>query len=132
MNNIYEIIEKNNIVLTETDIDNNAYYLEINSMPVIMLNNNLKGSKRDLVLAEECAHYKVGVTPTLPFADDYYTKLIRSKNEFQAFKWMQSNLLPEEIENSEYDTIWDLSDRFQLPVEFIEKAIKYRKENQNG
>lgn len=121
-----------NIDILYGDINENGYYINVNNQPTIVINKDLTGLQEQLTLAEEYAHYKVGVTPTMPFADDYYTKLIRSKNEFKAFKWMQSNLLPKGIENSKYDTIWDLSDRFQLPVEFIEKAIKYRKENQNG
>lgn len=136
MNKIQQIIDDNKILVLHEDIKReyriNGLYLDILNRPTIILNKNLSGQKEALTLAEEVAHFCVGATPTLPFADDYYNKLVRSKNEFKAFKWMQGNLLPVGVENSKYDTVWDLSDRFQLPVEFVEKVIEYRKENYNG
>lgn len=117
-----------NIDIIYGDIDENGYYININNKPTVIINKNLKGIKERLTIAEEVAHYKVGVTPTLPFADDYYTKLIRSKNEFKAFKWMQSNLIPLDMEKFKYDTIWDIADRFDVSPEFVEKVLKYRKE----
>lgn len=130
--NIQKIIDSNNINVLHKNILMNGYYININNSPTIIINNKLFGMEEDIVIAEEVAHFCVGATPTLPFADDYYNKLIRSKNEFKAFKWMQGNLLPVGIENLNYDTIWDLSDRFELPVEFIKKVIEYRKENSYG
>lgn len=121
-----------NIDIIYGDIDENGYYININNKPTVIINKNLKGIKERLTIAEEVAHYKVGVTPTLPFADDYYTKLIRSKNEFKAFKWMQSNLIPVDMEKFKFDTIWDIADRFDVSPEFVEKVFKYRKENYYG
>lgn len=119
-----------NIDIIYGDIDENGYYINVNNKPTVIINKNLKGIKERLTIAEEVAHYKVGVTPTLPFADDYYTKLIRSKNEFKAFKWMQSNLIPHDMEKFKFDTIWDIADRFDVSPEFVEKVLHYRKENQ--
>lgn len=121
-----------NIDIIYGDIDENGYYINVNNKPTVIINKNLKGIKERLTIAEEVAHYKVGVTPTLPFADDYYTKLIRSKNEFKAFKWMQSNLIPLNIEKLKYDNIWDIADKFQVTPEFIVKVLEYRKENYYG
>lgn len=121
-----------NIDIIYGDIDENGYYINVNNKPTIIINKNLKGIKERLTIAEEVAHYKVGVTPTLPFADDYYTKLIRSKNEFKAFKWMQSNLIPLDMEKLKYDNIWDIADKFQVTPEFIVKVLEYRKENYYG
>lgn len=121
-----------NIDIIYGDIDENGYYINVNNKPTVIINKNLKGIKERLTIAEEVAHYKVGVTPTLPFADDYYTKLIRSKNEFKAFKWMQGNLIPLNIENLKYDNIWDIADKFQVTPEFVVKALEYRKENFYG
>lgn len=118
-----------NIDIIYGDIDENGYYINVNNKPTVIINKNLKGIKERLTIAEEVAHYKVGVTPTLPFADDYYTKLIRSKNEFKAFKWMQSNLIPLNIEKLKYDNIWDIADKFQVTPEFVVRALEYRKEN---
>ena len=121
-----------NIDIIYGDIDENGYYINVNNKPTVIINKNLKGIKERLTIAEEVAHYKVGVTPTLPCADDYYTKLIRSKNEFKAFKWMQSNLIPLNIENLKYDNIWDIADKFQVTPEFVVRALEYRKENYYG
>ena len=49
-----------------------------------------------MALAEEIAHYKVGVTPSLPFYNDYFNMLIRSKNEFKAFKWLANEIIPKD------------------------------------
>lgn len=136
MNKIQQIIDDNNILVLREDIKEefkiNGLFIDVANKPIIVLNKKLSDRKEELTLAEEVAHFCVGVTPTLPFANDYYNKLVRSKNEFKAFKWLQGNLLPLGVENSKNDTIWDLSDRFQLPVEFVEKVIEYRKENYNG
>lgn len=110
------------------EIDENGYYVNVNNTPTIVINKDLTGLQERLTLAEEYAHYKVGVTPTLPFADDYYTKLIRSKNEFKAFKWMQSNLIPLNLESLKYDSIWDIADKFDVSPEFVKKVLEYRKE----
>ena len=130
--NYYDFAEKNNINILNANIDANGYYIDIDNIPVIIINNKLSEKMERLTLAEEIAHYSVGVTPTLPFATDYYNKLVRSKNEFKAFKWLQGNLLPLGVENLKYDTLWDLSDRFEVPIEFVAKVIEYRKENYNG
>lgn len=121
-------IKDENVDIIAADIDANGYYVNINNKPTIIINKNLKGLQERLAVAEEIAHYKVGVTPTLPFASDYYTKLIRSKNEFKAFKWMQSNLIPLDMEEFKFDTIWDIADRFDVSPEFVEKVLHYRKE----
>lgn len=123
---------KENVDIIYGDIDENGYYININNTPTVIINQNLKGVEERLTIAEEYAHYKVGVTPTLPFADDYYTRLIRSKNEFKAFRWMESNLIPLDIENLKYDTIWDIADKFDVSPEFVQRVLEYRKENQNG
>lgn len=132
MESIYETIEENNILLEELDIDNNAYFIEINNTPAIMLSNNLRGAEKNLAVAEEVAHYCVGVSPTQPFNNDYSNRLIRSRNEYRAFKWMQGNLLPAGIENLEYGSILDIAEEFNVTPEFVQKTIQYRKENQNG
>ena len=36
----------------------------------------------------------MGVLPTPPFSTDYYNKLLRSKNEYQAKKWSIRKLIP--------------------------------------
>ena len=54
----------------------------------------LNTNKEKEILAEELGHYFMGVLPTLPFSTDYYNKLVRSKNEYQAKKWSIRKLIP--------------------------------------
>lgn len=136
MNNIQKIIDENNILVIHEDIKKeyqiNGLYINIMNRPTIILNKSLYGQQEELTLAEEVAHYCVGVTPTLPLADDYYNQLIRSKNEFKAFKWMQDKLIPYDMQKYKYDTLWEISEDLGMPPEFIQKAIEYRKENFDG
>jgi len=129
MNKIYEIIEKENLNILPYKLKNANAYVVDNYIAIDEDILKKGGIKEKMTIAEEVAHYKVGVTPTLPFADDYHTRLIRSKNEFKAFKWLQSNLIPLGIENSKFDNIWDIADKFQVPPEFVVKVLEYRKEN---
>lgn len=125
--NIYDEIEKNNIKLTYADIDNNGFsYLDN-----IIVNNKLSPLNEKMTVAEELAHYNVGVSPTLPYNTDYSNRLVRSRNEFKAFKWMQCNLLPQGIENIKYNDIWSIADKFEVTPEFVERVIEYRKEQEN-
>ena len=113
-------------------MDANGLFIDINNQPTILINKNLRESKAYFTLAEEYAHYCVGVIPNVPFATDYYNKLIRSKNEHRAFVWMQRNLLPSGIEKFRQDTLMELSDELSLPLDFIYKAIEYRKDVGHG
>ena len=54
----------------------------------------LNTNKEKEVLAEELGHHFMGVLPTPPFSTDYYNKLVRSKNEYQAKKWSIRKLIP--------------------------------------
>ena len=125
-------IKDENVDIIAADIDANGYYININNRPTIIINKKLNGLQERLTVAEEYAHYKVGAIPTLPLATDYYNKLIRSKNEFKAFKWMQRNLIPLNIEKLKYGNIWDIADKFDVSPEFVYEVLKYRKESQNG
>ncbi|MGN1012252.1 MAG: ImmA/IrrE family metallo-endopeptidase [Clostridia bacterium] len=61
----------------------------------IMLNVSILNTKKEKeVLAEELGHHFMGVSPTPPFSTDYYTKLIRSKNEYKAKKWLINEIIP--------------------------------------
>lgn len=132
MNKLYKIVEDENLHIIPYKLENGNAYIVGNYIAVDENIIKKGGLKEKMTIAEEVAHYKVGVTPTLPFADDYYTRLIRSKNEFKAFRWMESNLIPLDIENLKYDTIWDIADKFDVSPEFVQRVLEYRKENQNG
>ena len=93
---LYEFAEDNNINISYTDklVNINGLYLNVDQNDYIILNNKLSGIDEKMVLGEELSHYKVGVLPTLPFATDYYNKLIRSINEFKAKKYLTQIFLP--------------------------------------
>lgn len=89
---LYDIAFKEHIDIYNITLNKlNGLYLENN----IFINSNIKNEyKEKLILAEELGHHFSGVYPTLPFSSDYYTKLIRSKNEFKAEKWVINKLIP--------------------------------------
>lgn len=101
---------------------------------VVLLPNDInKRSEQEqvMILAEETAHYEVGTIPSSPFNTDYQNKLIHSKNEFRAFKWMQEKLIPSDLKKFRNDTLWEIADEFNVSIEFVEKVLNYRKENSN-
>lgn len=124
------IVYPKDVEIVYGDIDQKGLYLNIDNKDYIVINKNLNECDEKLTVAEEIAHYTVGVIPTPLFGSDYYTKSIHSKNEFKAFKWLQANLIPPDIENLKYTDIWELADKFEVTPEFIYKVIKYRKDNQ--
>lgn len=89
---LYNIAEKEKI---------NIFNINFNDLDGLFLDGNiylnkkiLNTNKERLVLAEELGHYFAGVSPTPPFSNEYYIKLIRSKNEFKAKKWLISEIIP--------------------------------------
>lgn len=128
MNDIYKIIEEENLTILPYKLENSNALIVGNYIAVDKDIIKRGGIEEKMVITEEYAHYKVGVIPTLPFADDYYTKLIRSKNEFKAFKWMQSSLIPLNLESLKYDNLWDIADKFDVSPEFLQKVLEYRKD----
>ena len=126
--NLYDYADKENINISYTNKleMSNGLYMNINDEDYIILDNRLDGIDEKMALAEEIAHYEVGVTPTLPFSSDYYNKLIRSKNEFKAFKWMANEFIPLDklkpflIRNM---TKYEIADELSLTVDFIEKVF---------
>ena len=75
----------------------------------------------------------MGVIPSLPFSTDYYNKLIRSKNEFRAFKWQVNKLIPFNKLNyflSENYSKYDIADELGVSASLVEEAIEYYKSNE--
>ena len=97
----------------------------------IYLNKKILNTyKEKEVLAEELGHYFSGVLPTPPFSTDYYIKLIRSKNEYKAKKWLVNKLIP-------FDTLkqflgqnmskYEISEEIGISASLIEDAFNIYK-----
>lgn len=125
---LYDIAKKENLAIHRIDLNSlNGLYIENN----IFLNKHLKNECAEKeVLAEELGHYFSGVLPSLPFSSDYYNKLIRSKNEFKAKKWMIYNLIP-------FDTLksflsqnmnkFDIAEMLDISASLVEDAFNIYK-----
>ena len=128
---LYKLAENENIKFYYNDLHecNGLYYN--NS---ILLNNKIINTyKEKEVLAEELGHHFMGVIPSLPFSTDYYNKLIRSKNEFRAFKWQINKLIPFNKLNyflSENYSKYDIADELGVSASLVEEAIDYYKSNE--
>lgn len=127
---LYNYIEKENLTIISANFsDLHGLYIE----GYIVLPTKFKNTQDEfMTVAEEIAHYEVGTYPSQPFNTDYNNKLIRSKNEFKAFKWMQDKLIPYDMQKYKYDTLWEISEDLEMPPEFVKQVIEYRKENFNG
>lgn len=127
--NLYNYADKENINISYSNNlkKSNGLYMKVNDEDYIILDNKLDGIDEKMALAEEIAHYEVGVTPTIPFKNDYYNMLIRSKNEFKAFKWMVNEMIPKDklkLFLKQNMSKFEIADELGITVEFVEKAYK--------
>lgn len=127
--NLYNYADKENINISYTNNlkKSNGLYMKVDDEDYIILDNKLDGIDENMALAEEIAHYEVGVEPTPPFCTDYYSKLIRSKNEFKAFKWLANEIIPKNRLKSflkQNMTKFEIAEELGITVEFVEKAYK--------
>lgn len=89
---LYKIAENEKITFFYDTIKdaNGAYFNNCILLNKKIINTDLEKE----VLAEELGHHFMGVLPTPPFSTDYYNKLVRSRNEYQAKKWSIRKLIP--------------------------------------
>ena len=125
---LYKLAENENIKFYYNNLkDINGLYYNNN----ILLNNKIINTyKEKEVLAEELGHHFMGVIPSLPFSTDYYNKLIRSKNEFRAFKWQVNKLIPFNYFLSENYSKYDIADELGVSASLVEEAIEYYQSNE--
>lgn len=121
---LYKLAEKEQIkFLYRKNKDTDGLYCN----NCILLNISILNTKKEKeVLAEELGHHFVGVSPTPPFSDEYYIKLIRSKNEFKAKKWLINQVIP-------FDTLkcflrqnmskYDIAEEMDVSASLIEDAF---------
>lgn len=127
---LYKLAEKEKI---------NIYYQNFSDLDGLFLCGNiylsrkiLNTNKERMVLAEELGHYFTGVSPTPPFSNEYYTKLIRSKNEFKAKKWLINEIIP-------FNTLkqflkqnmnkYDIAETLDVNISLVEDAFKIYETN---
>lgn len=127
--NLYNYADKENINISYTNKleTSNGLYMNVDDEDYIILDNKLGEVDEKMALAEEIAHYEVGVTPTIPFNNDYYNMLIRSKNEFKAFKWMANKIIPQDklkMFLAKNMSKFEIAEELGITVEFVEKAYE--------
>lgn len=132
--NLYNYADKENINISYTNKlkKSNGLYMKIDNEDYILLDNKLYGVNEKMTLAEEISHYKVGVTPSLPFCNDYYNMLIRSKNEFKAFKWLANEIIPKDKLKwflKQNMNKFEIAEELGITVEFVEKAYNLYEDN---
>lgn len=132
--NLYNYADKENINISYTNKlkKSNGLYMKIDNEDYILLDNKLYGVNEKMTLAEEIAHYEVGVTPTIPFKNDYYNMLIRSKNEFKAFKWLANEIIPKDKLKwflKQNMNKFEIAEELGITVEFVEKAYNLYEDN---
>ncbi len=121
---LYKIAEKEhiNFLYRKTNDMNGLYFNNC-----IMLNISILNTKKEKeVLAEELGHHFTGVSPTLPFSTDYYNKLVRSKNEYKAKKWLVKEIIPLDILKrflKQNMSKYDIADELNVDASLIEDAF---------
>ena len=134
LNDLYEYLEENKITLIYTDKLNSVYaiYLKIDDEDFILIKKGLSEDEEFFTLTEEIAHYKTGVTASDAFSNNYTDKLIRSKNEFKAFKSCVNELLPVgKLKSILRDNMfkYEVANELRLPESFVSKALDLYFEN---
>lgn len=134
---LYNIVKNENIQIRKFELDNsNGLYLKINNTDLILINNNINDYRLEkCTLAEELGHYYTGVSPTPPFATDYYTKLQRSKNESKALKWCANKLIPLNTLKSLIQknmSKFDIVEEVNITEEFIDKVYSLYEDKMKG
>lgn len=121
---LYALAEKENInFFYKKSKDTDGLYLN----GCIMLNISILNTKKEKeVLAEELGHHFMGVSPTPPFSTDYYNKLIRSKNEYKAKKWLINEIIPLNTLKTflkQNMDIYDIAEELNVSASLVEDAF---------
>lgn len=125
---LYKIAENENISFYYDNMKkcNATYYNNC-----ILLNKKIINTKLEKeVIAEELAHHFCGVMPTLPFSTDYYNKLIRSKNEYIARKWLINKIMPLDklkLFLKQNMSKYDIADELNVSVSLVDDAFNIYK-----
>jgi len=92
-------------------------------------------SEEKCVLAHELGHYCTGVESPI-IAQTFRDMLTIGRQEYRANKWAFERLIPvAELHiaiNRGYVDIWELADYFDVPDEFMRKALDYYENKRGG
>lgn len=120
IDDIFKIIEQENIKLEWLNLKYfTGLYVKIEDENIIVLNNNLKDTKKiKLALLHELGHFFTG---TIYHQGMNY--LYKNKCEYKALKWIITFLMPKnEIEKAIKKgiiEIWELAEYFDIPEEWV-------------
>lgn len=129
---MYKFAEDNDISISNYKFNNNKKSMCMdleNKFHIAIDYDKIESSCEEMcILAEEIAHYNVGIIPSNLSSNSYFNKLVRCRNEYRATKKAVESLLDPEILkvviNSGYITnIYDLSEMFNVTPEFMENAL---------
>lgn len=131
---IYEMIEKENIIYEETNLKNThskGIYFKVNNLPpVIAIEESIVNYTAIYIsiLAEELGHHFTTHGNLLEISKDYSEKLIKNKKENISRKWASNFLVSDaEFVQALLDCIsnkYEMCDYFNITYEILENKIK--------
>lgn len=134
INDIFEIIEKENIIYEEAKLKNihsKGVYFKVEDLPpVIAIDESIvKYTALYIsILAEELGHHFTTQGNLLEFSKDYSENLYKNKKEYLARKWA-SNFLISDAEFvqallSSISNKYEMCEYFNITYEILENKIK--------
>lgn len=134
LTDIYNRLENSNVRVMSLKNGNEVKAVSFNSPGdkfYICLYDNLIESETDevCVLAEEEAHYNVGIIPTNVNSNSRLDIISRRKNELRAKKYAVKNLVPKDklfnmIKDTTYIDVEELASSFSVTKNFMLEALK--------
>ena len=131
---IYDRLEKANVNVYELQNGKELKAVAFNSpndtFSIGLYENLIKSEADELcTLAEEEAHYVVGIIPNDIESNSYLDVVTRRKNEIRAKKYAIRNLIPKDklfrkLKNTSYLDIEDLASDFEVTTQFMQEALK--------
>ena len=130
---LYDKLEKSNINVVFVSCINNipaVSYQVSDDCFWIGLNRDMIHSEREelCILAEEEAHYEVGIIPSDYETHSYADKLVREKNELRAKKRAVKNVIDKDklieyLKNHDYIDLYDMAEEFEVTKDFAHEAL---------
>lgn len=130
---LYDKLEKSNINVVFVSCINNipaVSYQVSDDCFWIGLNRDMIHSEREelCILAEEEAHYEVGIIPSDYESNSYADKLVREKNELRAKKRAVKNVIDKDklieyLKNHDYIDLYDMAEEFEVTKDFAHEAL---------
>lgn len=128
---VYDIAERNDIIVLSYDMDGleSASVMARNGKCGIAVDPFLLTSEQDekMKLVHELGHCVQGA-----FYNPYSPLDIKSRHEARAERWAIRRLIPYEklleIVGQGYTEYWELAEYFDVPCEFMCRAIEYYKD----